>query len=99
MTIPKIIEVKVTPNLEVQKAINSKHKYFSICPVWSDVERPNTGGWLVKEKYKDRMVRAILAGVVCTNPRIVKDYHNRTYVQYDSKVHKNTNADLKKLGF
>lgn len=99
MNNPKIVDIKITPNIEHQNLIGSKDHYINVHPIWNGVDRPDTGGWCIKEKYKTRMIRAILAGVVCVNPRIVKDIYGKTYVQYDSKVGKYTNADLKKLGF
>lgn len=73
----------------------------SVWTVWADVDRPRTGGYLVKNrKMADRLERAILAGRVWINPAVHIDVNGRSFVSAASAVLGRTlNADLKRLGF
>lgn len=56
---------------------------------------PKTARQLVK-----RLVKAINAGVVYTNPKICKDLFGQTYVDAECRVvGRKLSADLKRLGF
>jgi hypothetical protein len=76
-----------------------------IRPIWSGVDRPDTGGWSVRlsdRKLAERLAKAILAGVVCGGGSIKTDNGGKTYVGGFKTPHilgRTMNADLKKLGF
>lgn len=65
------------------------------------LDRPNTGGWLVKDmKMANRLAKAIEAGVAVKYEGIEKDVAGKTYVNYRSVVSgRMMNADLNRLGF
>jgi hypothetical protein len=92
---PRIVNVEVDP----WPNDRDQRDHVIVCPVWADVDRPNTGGWIVAKKYADRLVAAIKAGAACPNPRIVSGPHGKTSVLCEYAVGYNTDADLKKLGF
>jgi hypothetical protein len=74
---------------------------FSVHPVWAGVDRPDTGGWLVRGKrIADRLTLAIVAGAAVSPTGITTDRQGRTYVQTRSHVLGRTmNADLRRLGY
>lgn len=74
---------------------------WDVLPVWSGVDRPNVGGWVVtSEGIARRLERALLAGVVCTNPGIGTDVNGQTYPTFRSTVlARLANTDLLRLGF
>lgn len=49
----------------------------------------------------ERLARAVDAGVAWTDPRVVKDVHDKEYVTFDAikVMGRYLNADLKRLGF
>ena len=71
---------------------------------WSSdapLDRTDGVGWVVKDpKIADRLVRAIEAGVVFKNAKIVLDAHGKSFVTAPATVLGRTlNADLRRLGF
>lgn len=72
---------------------------------WSgaDIDRPNTTNWLLGPKKMDlakRLKKAVDEGGVFSNPRIVKDMNDKTYVTADGYITgRLLNAELKKRGF
>ncbi|MBM4469831.1 hypothetical protein GS982_20545 [Rhodococcus hoagii] len=72
-----------------------------VSPSWHGVDRPDTGGYAVRDRRTaDRLVAAIRAGVVYTNPTIVTDVNGKTFVSADRAVYGRTlRADLRRLGF
>lgn len=83
---------------------------LSVSVVWSGgnapIDRPDTGGWLIgpdspfRRKLAQRLVRAIDAGVVHSDPALVIDNYGHTYVSARRNVMgRRMNADLKRLGF
>ena len=94
MATPTLVDVEIKPDRLNQGRV-------SVCPIWGGVDRPNTGGWGgLKESVAQRLAKAIKAGVVCSNPRIVTDVNGKTYVEYDGFIMaRYMNADLKRLGF
>lgn len=74
---------------------------LSVNPIWADVDRPNVGGWAVRNtREANRLTAALLAGVVYDDPRVRLDNAGRTYVHGAAKVlGRYMNADLRRLGF
>lgn len=71
---------------------------------WTGVEldRPCTGGISTGGDWKlaERLARAINAGAIHTDPKVVQDINGKTYVQSGHKVMgRYLNADLRKLGY
>lgn len=94
MATPTLVDVEIKPDhLDTGR--------FSVQAVWGGVDRPTTGGWGgLRESVAKRLAKAIKAGAVESNPRIVKDVNGKTYVQTDGFIMaKYMNADLKRLGF
>lgn len=88
----KIVNVNVTES--------SATGFVNVSPVWEGVDRPEAMSWSVQKKLVDRLVRALLAGAVCTHPRVCKDFAGKTYVDHGVTVRgRAMNADLKRLGF
>lgn len=98
-TTPKIIDVVVEHDTDDHHT--GYTDLWSVDPVWSDVDRPRTGGWLVRgEKMARRLERALRAGAVYDSPRIATDVNGKTYVEGSAKVMgRYMNADLRRLGF
>lgn len=93
MTIPRIIDVRITHN-------DDDPKYVVVSAVWAGVDRPISHGWSVTKGNAQRLERALRAGVVYENPVIKTDIGGSTYVSARSRVMaKYVNADLKKLGY
>jgi hypothetical protein len=66
---------------------------------WTGVDRPRTYG-IVAGKHAARLARAINAGVVFHDPKVITDVDGNTFVSAASRVRGRTlNADLKRLGF
>jgi hypothetical protein len=65
------------------------------------VDRQGTHGWVFyNPKIAERLVAAINAQAVFTDPVIKTDTHGNTYVAATSRVlGKYANADLKRLGY
>ncbi len=89
----KPVNVKIIPRPDIRADA------VSVQPIWSGVDRPNTGGWIIAKKNVARLEAAIRSGAACPNPIIKKDSGGKTYVSYDSVIGKYTNADLKKIGY
>lgn len=92
-TTPRIIDVQVQPDWSSDD--------WSVHPIWADVDRPNVGGWLVRdERTARRLERALRAGVVYRDPQVHTDVNGQTYVHGTSLVlGRRINADLKRLGY
>lgn len=76
---------------------------YTVHPIWSGVDRPNVGGWMVKDlAMARRLERAILDGAAFDQNRIevLTDVNGQTYVSAPHAVMgKRMNADLKRLGY
>ena len=74
---------------------------FSVCPVWTGVDRPDSGGWLVKNRpIALRLAAALIAHKAITVRGILTDVNGKTYVDTQSHVlGRMLNADLRRLGF
>lgn len=74
---------------------------FAVDPVWAHVDRPNTGGIVVRGRaLADRLARAIRDGVAITGDAVLVDNAGQTYV--DARHHvlgRTVNADLRRLGY
>lgn len=93
MATPRIIDVRIEPDKD-------EPGYSTVGPVWADVDRPYTGGWMVRNAYVPRFVRALKAGVVEINPTVRTDVNGNTFVSAQSTVSaKRMNADLRRLGY
>lgn len=93
MKTPTIIDVTVTPE-------PNRPGLVGVRPFWSGVDQPAGVGWLCSEKIAPRLVRALRAGVVCTNPTVATSVHGHTYVECGYAVdRRHLNASLKRLGF
>ena len=97
--IPIMKDVRVTPSNHGD-VIKSKDHYFSVSPIWEGVDRPCTGGWVVRSIHVNRMVKALKDGVVCGDPKRQVDRNGKSYIEYKCLVSaKQLNADLKRLGY
>jgi hypothetical protein len=75
---------------------------WRVTTTWdADVDRPTTGGYiLTNHATARRLVAAINAQAVYTDPRIVTDVNGATYVQATSRVlGRRASADLRRLGY
>lgn len=81
--------------------IKREGKTLVVHPVWADVDRPLGTGIVVPSHHvATRLVRAMRAGVVFHNTRVVRDVHGQSYVSVEHTVRARTlNADLIRLGF
>jgi hypothetical protein len=93
------VETKTPEIIDVELAQDGHG--WSVRPVWSGVDRPNTGGWgFGSKRLAERMRSALLAGVVYSKIEVVTDASGKTFVHGTSLVlGRYANADLKKLGF
>lgn len=90
---PKITDVKVEP-------YGDDDKYVVVRPVWSEVDRPDGSGWVVRPVVAQRLKKALFDGAIFTNIEVGTDIFGKTYVSSHSRVMaKYMNADLKKLGY
>jgi hypothetical protein len=91
-TTPTITHVEITQDAELGWCVH---------PVWSGVDRPDTGGWAVTNKrLAERLRAALLAGVVYSNIEVCTDVNGKTFVNGISRVMaRKANADLCRLGF
>lgn len=81
-------------------ASNTTPGFVTVTPVWSGVDRPEASGWSVPVKLAQRLQCAILAGVVCTHPKVCTDINGKTFVDHGVTVRgRAMSADLKRLGF
>lgn len=91
--ISEMVDVKVTP-------CESQPNYSWVHTIWSNVDRPDVGGWQVANRNVARLLRALHAGVVFGPVTIRTDVNGKTYPSKDQKVFAKTmNADLRRLGF
>jgi len=92
----------VTPTMDSELGM-----YLRVEVTWSvgdfKLDRPSTGGFGLKLKHvalAERLVRAIKAQVVFTDPRIARDVAGHSYITSGCRVLGRTiNADLKRLGY
>jgi hypothetical protein len=75
-------------------------QYVTVYAIWDGVDRPRSHGIQVRTSLAARLERAILDGVVFTDPHIARDVNGQTLVQSPCAVMaKYANADLKRLGY
>lgn len=88
----EIIDVVITPRAEGG---------LSVDPVWSNVDRPRTGGWAVTDRRMAlRLAAALRAGVVYPDVKVLTDKNGQTYASGSAKVlGRYMNADLRRLGY
>ena len=74
---------------------------YSVHPVWAGVDRPDTGGMVVRGMpIARRLERAIRAGSAYVPRGINVDNQGRSYVETEARVlGRMLNADLRRLGF
>lgn len=74
---------------------------FCVRPVWHGVDRPSTGGWVVKNMATARRLeKAIMDMAVFSEAKVTVDVKGQTYVATMTKILARTvNADLRKLGY
>lgn len=92
---------------ELQHVLICKNRdgTFTVAPIWSNVDRPYTGGISVGKNHAlgCRLTSAWYAGVVCDMSKvsIATDIRGQTYADVPMlNVRGRTlNADLKKLGY
>lgn len=89
----KPVNVKIVPRPDIRPDA------IEVNPVWADVDRPISSGWIIAKKNVVRLEKAIREGAACPNAIIVKDNYGKTFVRYDWVIGKHTNADLKKIGY
>ncbi len=67
------------------------------------LDRAHVHAWGLRANHgalAERLVRAIRAGAVLTNPVVKTDIYGHTYLSTQSQVlGRNFNADLKRIGF
>lgn len=88
---PRLVDVRVTADPDG----------WVVGPIWADVDRPHTGGILVRTaKDRDRLTAAYRAGVVHPDPVVRTDVNGQTYVCSRSTIGgRHLRADLARLGF
>jgi len=86
---------------DVEVTLDPTFGDYRVEPVWAGVDRPRTGGWSVRTRADaERLERAIRAGVVFADARVVTDVNGQTYIQAERRVMgKYFDADLRALGF
>lgn len=74
---------------------------IAVHPVWFDVDRPDTGGWVVSNRSVARRLKAAIEdGNALANVHVATDVRGETYVAYNSRVMgRYMNADLRRLGY
>ncbi len=74
---------------------------YLVEPVFANVDRPKTGGWVVRTKaLAARLEAALRSGVVYERTEVKEDVNGHTYVDTTAKVMgRYMNADLKRLGY
>lgn len=74
---------------------------WSVRPIWAHVDRPDTGGIVVRgRKLADRLRQAIRDGKAIEGIAVLVDVNGQTYV--DARHHvlsRMLNADLRRLGY
>lgn len=98
MIAPTIADVEIKPEGGVA---GGEISGFYVDPVWTGVDRPKTGGYLVRERaLAERLKRAMLAGAVYYDAEVREDVNGQTFVATRSRVlGRMVNADLRRLGF
>lgn len=100
---PEIVRVEVKPTTYpgMRNGEMVELNGFSVDPIWSGVDRPKTGGYIVKDgRMAARLESAMLAGVVFSDVEVRRDVNGKTFVGKRSHVLGRTmNADLRRLGF
>ncbi len=95
-----IFPVRVQVTRRMSDYLPPDEKWFSVCPIYEGVDRPNVGGWVVAEKHVKRLTVAIMAGAACPATEILTDVNGKTYVDFTHVVSaRHINAELKRIGF
>lgn len=91
---PELARVEVTPS-------DLGAGCWSVHPVWAYVDRPDTGGIVVRgRKIADRLALAIRDGKAITGDAVLVDCNGQTYVDAGHHVlSRMLNADLRRLGY
>lgn len=98
---PILSHVLVLDNADDPQLVALGIDGYSVHPIWCGVDRPDVGGWMVKDrKMADRLTSAILTGAAFERVEYAVDVNGQTYVAARHAVMgKRMNADLKRLGF
>lgn len=94
--------MKVTATLERRQRDDDPGCEWVVQAVWdAPVDRPSTHGWvLLNRRTAERLVAAVNAQAVYTDPVVKTDVKGHTYVQAHSRVlGRHASADLTRLGF
>lgn len=100
--------LRPTAKIEVRPDHDCKSLEIYVDVMWEGepLDRPSTGGFGFARTPHNltlarRLARAIEAGAVYSNPRVVRDVNGATYVQASNLhyLHRHSNASLWKLGF
>ena len=96
-----MVEFKFKAEVEERDGLDGKEYDVKIVSVSPEVDRPHTYGIRTsKPRLRDRLIRAINAGVITENPSLKTDVDGKTYVCFSSAVMgRYLNADLKRLGY
>lgn len=91
-------KAKVVPSV----SIDAQRGGYIVRGNWVGIkaDRTDVCGFCVRTKFDaDRLVAAIKAGVVFTNPSIKTNIYGDTYVNSNCQLGRRLNSGLKKLGF
>ena len=90
----KMVRVELNPD-------ENAPGYFTVHPIWANVDRPNVGGWgHIPYPLAVRLKAALEAGVALGTTEVRTDIYGETYVNAEHLVSgKRMNADLNRLGF
>ena len=98
MTAPVLKEVTI-----VEKSEDGIGSYYLVSPVWTGVDRPNTGGYSCGRNLSlaRRLQTAIASGKLwLKEPQKKIDVNGNSYVCADIKISmRRANSELQKLGF
>ena len=98
-TTPRLSHVSTRPYIDpdTQRATSA----LVVEPVWQGVDRPNTGGWVVKDRTTAKRLEACIRDGNCfSSTRLAVDVNGQTYVATTALVMaKYMNADLRRLGY
>lgn len=91
LIIPASVEITARP----------EHGGYEVAPIFANVDRPHTGGWVVtRRSVAERLKAALLSGDAYESTEVVEDVNGKTYVATKAKVYGRTmNADLKRIGY
>lgn len=71
-----------------------------VSPVWSGVDRPDVGGWVVSAAIAPRLAAAVVAGAAFVSVDVRTDVNGRTYVNAaHAVIGRGIGAALKRLGY